>query len=48
MCLVFLPAPWLIAKIGEIVGAPISGRAVLSAMLIFAALFLLPRSKAGV
>jgi len=42
MCLVFLPAPWLIAKIGEIVGAPISGRAVLSAMLIFAALFLLP------
>jgi membrane-bound metal-dependent hydrolase YbcI (DUF457 family) len=42
MCLVFLPAPWLIAKIGEIVGAPISGRVVLSAMLIFAALFLLP------
>jgi hypothetical protein len=42
MCLVFLPAPWLIAKIGEIVGAPISGRAVLSAMLIFVALFLLP------
>jgi len=42
MCLVFLPAPWLIAKIGEIVGAPISDRAVLSAMLIFAALFLLP------
>src|SRR5467141_1780823 len=42
MCLVFLPAPWLIAKIGEIVGAPISGRAVLSAMVIFAALFLLP------
>src|SRR5437899_7195125 len=42
MCLVFLPAPWLIAKIGEIVGAPISGRAVLGAMLVFAALFLLP------
>ena len=42
MCLVFLPAPWLIAKIGEIVGAPISGRVVLSAMLLFAALFLLP------
>src|SRR5467141_1192537 len=42
MCLVVLPAPWLIAKIGEIVGAPISGRAVLSAMVIFAALFLLP------
>jgi membrane-bound metal-dependent hydrolase YbcI (DUF457 family) len=42
MCLVFLPAPWLIAKIAEIVGAPISGRVVLSAMLLFAALFLLP------
>src|SRR4030081_1137841 len=42
MGLVFLPAPWLIAKIGEVVGAPISGRAVLGAMLIFAALFLLP------
>jgi len=42
MWLVFLPAPWLIAKIGQIVGAPISGRVVLSAMLIFAALFLLP------
>ena len=42
MCLVFLPAPWLIAKIGEIAGAPISGRVVLSAMVIFAALFLLP------
>jgi membrane-bound metal-dependent hydrolase YbcI (DUF457 family) len=42
MWLVFLPAPWLIAKIGEIVGAPISGRVVLSAMLLFAAVFLLP------
>jgi membrane-bound metal-dependent hydrolase YbcI (DUF457 family) len=42
MWLVFLPAPFLIAGIGEIVGAPISGRVVLSAMVIFAALFLLP------
>ena len=42
MWLVFLPAPFLIARIGEIVGAPISGRVVLSAMIIFAALFLLP------
>lgn len=42
MWLIFLPAPFLIAKIGAIVGAPISGRVVLSAMLIFAALFLLP------
>jgi len=42
MCMVFLPAPWLIARIGEMVGAPISGRAVLGAMLLFPALFLLP------
>jgi membrane-bound metal-dependent hydrolase YbcI (DUF457 family) len=42
MWLVFLPAPFLIARIGEIVGAPISDRVVLSAMVIFAALFLLP------
>jgi len=42
MWLAFLPAPFLIAKIGAIVGAPISGRVVLSAILIFTALFLLP------
>jgi membrane-bound metal-dependent hydrolase YbcI (DUF457 family) len=42
MWLVFLPAPFLIARIGEVVGAPISGRVVLSAMIILAALFLLP------
>jgi membrane-bound metal-dependent hydrolase YbcI (DUF457 family) len=42
MWLVFLPAPFLIARIGEMVGARISGRVVLSAMVIFAALFLLP------
>jgi hypothetical protein len=42
MWLVFLPAPWLIARIGQRVGAPISRNVVLSAMLIFAALFLLP------
>ena len=40
--LVFLPAPFLIARIGEMVGAPVSGRVVLSAMIIFAAIFLLP------
>src|SRR5712692_5939443 len=40
--LVFLPGPFLIAKIGEIAGAPISGRVILSAIVIFAALFLLP------
>jgi membrane-bound metal-dependent hydrolase YbcI (DUF457 family) len=42
MWLVFLPAPLLIARIGQVVGAPISERVVLSAILIFAALFLLP------
>src|SRR5712671_580432 len=42
MWMVFLPAPFLIAKIGEIVGAPISGRVILGAIVIFAALFLLP------
>jgi len=42
MWLVFLPAPFLIARIGEVVGAPISGRVVLTAMIIFAALFLFP------
>ncbi len=42
MWLVFMPAPFLIARIGEGAGAPISGRAVLSAMIILAALFLLP------
>src|SRR6266446_5056145 len=42
MWLVFLPAPFLIARIGETVGAPISDRVVLSAIVIFAALFLLP------
>jgi membrane-bound metal-dependent hydrolase YbcI (DUF457 family) len=42
MWLVFMPAPFLIARIGAIVGAPISDRVILSAMGIFAALFLLP------
>src|SRR5437016_11594365 len=42
MWLVFLPAPFLIARIGAGAGAPISGRVVLGAMLTFAVLFLLP------
>jgi membrane-bound metal-dependent hydrolase YbcI (DUF457 family) len=42
MWLIFLPAPMLIARIGEIVGAPISGQTVLGAMILFAAIFLLP------
>lgn len=40
--LVFLPAPVLIARIGEAVGAPISGKTVLGAMIVFTAIFLLP------
>src|SRR6266436_977920 len=42
MGLVFMPAPFLIARIGEIAGAPISDGVVLSAMIIFAVIFLLP------
>ncbi len=42
MWLAFMPVPFLIARIGEGAGAPISGRVVLSAMIILAALFLLP------
>jgi len=42
MGLVFLPAPFLIARIGEIAGAPISDSVVLSAMIIFAVIFVLP------
>jgi hypothetical protein len=42
MWLLFLPAPFLIARIGENASAPISGRVVLSAMLILGGIFLLP------
>jgi membrane-bound metal-dependent hydrolase YbcI (DUF457 family) len=42
MWLVFMPAPFLIARIGEIVGAPISDAVVLTAIVVFAAIFLLP------
>jgi membrane-bound metal-dependent hydrolase YbcI (DUF457 family) len=44
--LVFLPAPFLIARIGEIAGAPISDAVVLSAIVIFSAIFLLPVLRA--
>jgi membrane-bound metal-dependent hydrolase YbcI (DUF457 family) len=40
--LLFLPGPFLIARIGEAVGAPISGQTVLGAIIVFAAIFLLP------
>lgn len=42
MWLVFTPAPVLIAKIAQIVGAPISNSAILAATGLFAVLFLLP------
>jgi membrane-bound metal-dependent hydrolase YbcI (DUF457 family) len=42
MWLVFLPAPFLIAKIADVVGAPISNRYVLGAMFLFTVLFLFP------
>jgi membrane-bound metal-dependent hydrolase YbcI (DUF457 family) len=42
MWLVFMPAPFLIARIGEAAGASISGAVVLSALVIFSAIFLLP------
>ena len=42
MWLIFLPTPFLIAKIGAIVGAPISDQVVLIAVVIFAAVILLP------
>jgi membrane-bound metal-dependent hydrolase YbcI (DUF457 family) len=40
--LIFLPAPFLIAKIADIVGAPIPNRYVLGAMFLFTVLFLFP------
>jgi membrane-bound metal-dependent hydrolase YbcI (DUF457 family) len=42
MWLVFTPAPYLISKIGQVVGAPISNTAIVVATVLFAALFLLP------
>ncbi len=47
MWLVFVPAPFLIAKITAIAGAPISDRVVLSAIVILAVLFLLPAFLGG-
>lgn len=42
MWLLFVPAPLLIAWIGQIVGAPVSARAMIAAVVLFTALFLLP------
>jgi membrane-bound metal-dependent hydrolase YbcI (DUF457 family) len=43
--LVFMPAPFLIARIGEIVGAPISGTVVLTAVVVFTVIFMLPAQR---
>src|SRR5215472_17370569 len=45
MCLVFMPAPILIARIAETAGAPISDRAVLITMILLAIIFLLPAAR---
>src|SRR5260370_39746555 len=42
MWLVFMPAPFLIDRLGRVVGAPSSDRVVLGVIVIFGALFLLP------
>jgi membrane-bound metal-dependent hydrolase YbcI (DUF457 family) len=45
--LVFLPAPFLVAKIGKNVGAPISDATILGAIVLLTALFLLPVVRGG-
>ena len=45
MWLVFPPAPFVISRIAEIVGAPVSNNAVVLATVLFAALFLLPAAR---
>ena len=45
LCLVFLPLPILIARIGEKVGAPISDRVMLILIVVLGAIFLLPAAR---
>jgi membrane-bound metal-dependent hydrolase YbcI (DUF457 family) len=45
MWLVFTPAPFVISRIAEIVGAPVSSNAIVLATVLFAALFLLPAAR---
>src|SRR5215831_18456212 len=40
--IIFLPAPFLIAALARVVGAPISGQAILAACLLFSLIFPLP------
>src|SRR5258708_26892542 len=45
MWLVFPPAPFVISRMAEIVGAPLSNNAIVLATVLFAALFLLPAAR---
>ena len=45
MWLVFTPAPFVISRIAEMIGAPVSNNAVVLATVLFAALFLLPAAR---
>lgn len=45
MWVVFTPAPYLISRIAQVVGAPISNTAILAATVLFAALFLFPAAQ---
>ena len=45
MWLVFTPTPFVISRIAEMVGAPISKNSVVLATVLFAALFLLPAAR---
>jgi membrane-bound metal-dependent hydrolase YbcI (DUF457 family) len=45
MWLVFTPAPFVISRIAEMVGAPVSNNAIVLATVLFAALFLLPAAR---
>ena len=45
MWLVFTPTPFIISRLAEIVGAPVSNNAIVLATVLFAALFLLPAAR---
>jgi membrane-bound metal-dependent hydrolase YbcI (DUF457 family) len=45
MWLVFTPAPFVISRIAEMVGAPVSNNAIVVATVLFAGLFLLPAAR---
>jgi membrane-bound metal-dependent hydrolase YbcI (DUF457 family) len=45
MWLVFTPAPFIISRIAEMVGAPVANNAIVLATVLFAALFLLPAAR---